>query len=697
MQTYVKQQYGERTYTSLNPILEDPSTILMSSGASLQRPFGGDLDILSASQYPQGLMQPYDEGNQSTRKRKASSSDQLYGGVVVADSVSDGRRSSSVDQEARSTQKKKKQTKRASIAEVDDQVENKNKRGRPRLDTQDETAADRRRTQIRLAQRAYRHRKETTISALKQKVTNLHNTIEQMSKTFTALHDNMIDAGVLASHHSLGQQLQAATEEFAALSKAAAPDSDEEEEIENIANLTRGESKPSSVPDKSNRRSSGTSSRKSSSAAHRPGRVDVDSASSSDQLSFDARAEEELGLAGNKASHSEHSAGGNTDNDNNNNDKAPLDPTQPWRADNFEQQDLDVMDRFATAPEPFFFVDDRFDRITVERPLVPTHNHGSYTYSFQETTFARRLHRMSLERAFRNLANPTIDPEYIKNTFRFTFCFSNRKRMLQRFQTLLKRRAGESLENFNVPFFRIGGAGTHFPRRDDQGKPIYPPNLLSPARAFGPLPYVPIETPRAGKSTEEILEDIGFGGDWYDAHDVEEYLKTKGIYLDGQTSLVEVDPVVLRIVKGITTTPATAPTVFSSSTASSTSSPHPHEPSITTPSSFTAASIPPDFGSGDLYSGSTTFFGNMLASDAQPGRADGVNVLDVLWDDFTAQPSSTFFQDLQQQQQSPSLVTFDVEQFLDQLIRSGACLGRAPGFRKETVDKALALSLQESF
>jgi hypothetical protein len=37
------------------------------------------------------------------------------------------------------------------------------KRGRPRVEKQDESAADRRRTQIRMAQRAYRQRKESTL------------------------------------------------------------------------------------------------------------------------------------------------------------------------------------------------------------------------------------------------------------------------------------------------------------------------------------------------------------------------------------------------------------------------------------------------------------------------------------------------------------------------------------------------------
>ena len=105
--------------------------------------------------------------------------------------------------------------------------------------------------------------------------------------------------------------------------------------------------------------------------------------------------------------------------------------------------------------------------------------------------------------------------------------------MLNRFQELLKRKAGESLENWNVPFFRIGGAGTHFPRRDDMGRKVYPPNIFSPAKAFGPMPFVVAEIPHSMTTVEQLVEAVGFGGVWFDSHDVEEYLRTKGIFLDG--------------------------------------------------------------------------------------------------------------------------------------------------------------------
>jgi hypothetical protein len=83
------------------------------------------------------------------------------------------------------------------------------------------TLPQRRRTQIRLAQRAYRQRKETTISSLTNQSTQLHSIIEQMNKTFVRLHDSTLKSGLLQLNPSLARELKHATETFTTLAKAA--------------------------------------------------------------------------------------------------------------------------------------------------------------------------------------------------------------------------------------------------------------------------------------------------------------------------------------------------------------------------------------------------------------------------------------------------------------------------------------------
>jgi hypothetical protein len=79
-----------------------------------------------------------------------------------------------------------------------------------------------------MAQRAYRHRKESTISSLEKKVQELTGTNEEMSSIFISLYDFAVSKGLLQREPEFGQQLQATTERFLALAKAAADDGQDE-------------------------------------------------------------------------------------------------------------------------------------------------------------------------------------------------------------------------------------------------------------------------------------------------------------------------------------------------------------------------------------------------------------------------------------------------------------------------------------
>ena len=524
-----------------------------------------------------------------------------------------------------------------------------------------------------------------------------------MNKTFLTLHDNMVDAGILNSHYSLARQLQSATEEFVALSKIAAADSDEEEEEAAINVITNGEiaigspSEKGEKRSKNNRRGNPSQGVKSLSKATTKKNTTRRNPSFNNDQSSGTDDVEELPVLGER-------------------DDGLLALSQTaWTTDHSNIHGLnDVLSFNVTVPEAALY-DDPIEKLIIERPLrAPTQDKGSYTYSFQETTFARRLHRMCLERAFRNLTNPNIEPEYIKRAFRFTFCFSNRKRMLQRFQEMLKRKAGESLENWNVPFFHIGGAGTHFPRRDDEGNPIYPPNMVSPAKAFGPQPYIEAETPRMEASMQEMLENIGFGGVWLDSHDVEEYLKSRGIYLDGQSSFVEVDHSVLSLMKSTTSINGDG-----SNRTDISSERSPLEAILRTPSPilptdrFTDPMTDPYLARelGDMYFHPSTLF--PLSRGQTPKPPHPTTTEADIWPEFnstlalTGTSTPPEFSDLLLLAPPPAHghnvparnnpLTFDVEMFLERMIHGSACLGRAPGFRKEAIDQALLTSLQEGF
>lgn len=304
--------------------------------------------------------------------------------------------------------------------------------------------------------------------------------------------------------------------------------------------------------------------------------------------------------------------------------------------------------------------------------------------------------------------------------------------MVHRFKELLQRKAGEALENWNVPFFHIGGAGTHFPRLDQEGKPVYPPNMLSPEKALvsqdmGPHPWIGrgAETPRSDlNDVQAMLEAIGYGGQWFDSHDVEEYLKTKGIYLDGHSSFVEIDPSAIM---------PRVPTPGSSSLGSGSTSPS--ENVLRTPS----PSVPTYPTTTDLFTQQemNELYGPTLITNAADFKFDEQDIVTFpprsqeqlsaeqvyshqIWPwtqlgtypyytnaesaELYAQLSASGNQshgytvDLADSGSTRTTpVTLDVEQFLERMTEGGACLGRAPGFRKDLVENALALSVTEAF
>jgi hypothetical protein len=279
-----------------------------------------------------------------------------------------------------------------------------------------------------------------------------------------------------------------------------------------------------------------------------------------------------------------------------------------------------------------------------------------------------------------------------------------------------------------VPFFNIGGAGTHFPRRDTEGKPIYPPNMLSPEKALvsqdmGPhkTVWVGAETPRVdANDVPSLLEAIGYGGEWFDSHDVEEYLKTKGIFLDGHSSFVEVDPSV--ILPRLPTRGQTTNSISSSSTSPSENLLRTPSPIIPTDQNVTMAEASDLFTQQEM----NEFYHSTFVTTAAPN----FNLTDKDLDDFPPRTQqqlslsqvydqqiwpwnndswlfnnadvSSLFPQLASTAQSPAAVyaqpiTLDVEKFVENLVEGAACLGRAPGFRKELVENALALSVAEGF
>ncbi|KAH6651575.1 hypothetical protein BKA67DRAFT_571256 [Truncatella angustata] len=151
------------------------------------------------------------------------------------------------------------------------------------------------------------------------------------------------------------------------------------------------------------------------------------------------------------------------------------------------------------------------------------------SYSFQETSFTRRLHRYSLEYAFRLFCDPRSDPGTVYRTFRLVPCVQDKAKMYPYFKKLVSSERDEPLEIAALPFYCIGGAGRHYPLSDEHGNPKYPLNSRLPRRLIG-LPNISLYGSEAEleSNRHRMLETLCLEGDWLDCRDVEGYLRSKG-------------------------------------------------------------------------------------------------------------------------------------------------------------------------
>jgi hypothetical protein len=151
----------------------------------------------------------------------------------------------------------------------------------------------------------------------------------------------------------------------------------------------------------------------------------------------------------------------------------------------------------------------------------------SYTYSFEEVTFARRLMRATLEAGFLLLCNSEVHPALLNYVFKLSLPFLTLDEIRARFKTILARGVTEDLDWYATPFLHLGGAGTHYQRRSAQGEPIPFKNTWT-VRQIGPFDkrMIRMESVADGQIQDcEGIDLAGFDGEWFDAYDVQGYLE----------------------------------------------------------------------------------------------------------------------------------------------------------------------------
>ncbi|KAH8692436.1 hypothetical protein BGW36DRAFT_387634 [Talaromyces proteolyticus] len=530
-------------------------------------------EIISVSSYPLPVPSGLGEGD------IMADPNILYGGLSLKQD--DG---SQVDEQKKSQKTAKTTSNRISSR----------KRGRPRLLTKDENAAERRRTQIRLAQRAYRSRKEATISSLNGRVAELDAAIEDVHRSLASFQEGVVASELLEPRSDLLYNLREISEKTAALIQ-----------------LSKGEAFSES----------GSSRASEPREAYMPMIENSNEHLISDLIEYNAADEISLATEKNSIFPKRARLSNQQDQDMFENIHAPVNAKQPH----------------SSIPKPTY----RLPTPNLHQPQPPS------TFSFHENTFARRLRRNCWEYGYRLLVDSATEPEELSRVFQFSFGVTNRKMLIGRFQRALAM-SGDAIEHHSSsPPFYIGGAGTHYTQKLQQGDPMSPSLNIYPISKFsGPWPFQFAETPHEETSIDGLLMATGFDGEWFDSNDVEGFLREKGIFIDARSSIVGI--------------PKFRSEFFESSPSSSLS---PESNNLLASSEQYKTPMSMSLDQNDLLDPQLT--SPYLYS------ADG-NALD-----------------------SPELsLTFDVGRFVDRLVRKAVCLGRVPGYRKQDVEESMRYAVR---
>jgi hypothetical protein len=164
--------------------------------------------------------------------------------------------------------------------------------------------------------------------------------------------------------------------------------------------------------------------------------------------------------------------------------------------------------------------------------LKATSLQASYTFSVEETTFARRLHRAALERAFHLAATATSHPADFNRAFHLSLLWNSREALMAKCQSILTKSIDEPLEIMNTPFISIGGAGQHYSDRPPPNSYIFKVGQLGQARL--------VNAQTGFDSGIDVTIDLKeYDGDWFDPHDVSGFLESLDLHIDPRSTFTE--------------------------------------------------------------------------------------------------------------------------------------------------------------
>ncbi|EMD86891.1 hypothetical protein COCC4DRAFT_73197 [Bipolaris maydis ATCC 48331] len=588
--------------------------------------------------------------------------------------------------------------KRSRTSNSGDNGAGKKTRGRPRVDTHDATAADRRRTQIRLAQRAYRQRKETTIASLKTQTTQLHSIIEQMNNNFHRLTESTLRSGLLQLNPDLAQEFKLVKETFSSLARTASESQRQvDEDVEQGAEGASSRKPPEPEPEPEHVGwgyfAVSQPHNKDQAAQNLPvpnGYSSQFSATGGDQS------------APSIISHSQYAYGEQSGQTHH--VSQPVFESLP--AGIAPQQELPfglipVPDQQQTPYETSNFHTNPANPANVPAPglapataSLPTTSLSTsdlsmktlspvWSYNHNESTVGRRLARSTVESGFAVLTHLNYSPAIINHIFRLNFPHYNVEQIKQRFQQVMSRTVVEDLDWFEAPFAPLGGAGTHYPRRDAAGNVV-------PRNFWGQEWIGPREKSLEGWGNVEgraaqylsTVDLSGFEGEWFDAHDVQGYLEEHYACKFNPSSsfaecLIDIED------KGPTNSYANVPQQAQTNRGATANN------GFGMDTSFGGTPAPEYAGDFTQLVNHDISFDQTLGLDLAPGFDYGFTNNTSFGTGPGIRAMGDDLEGLQVVKQRKRCAWIDVSRLIFEIVQSAVCLGRTPGFRRKDVDRAV--------
>ena len=370
-----------------------------------------------------------------------------------------------------------------------------------------------------MAQRAYRHRKETTIASLEKQVQELRTANEQMSNIFIGLHDFAVGGGLLRREPEFGNHLKSTTEQFLALAKSVqVDDSIKDEEGTSLDGSKKGHSDAD------------------------PETVTLPTSSKSlPPLSASIENTPVMGISAWGYQIMDDSQG-----DSENNQIA-------WNQQEYmvpSRQDHQIISRptLDNASFGFDLYDNNFQQYRAE---IPELNDYQQLVNFQETlpltkslahhetTFGRHLQRAALEKGWRLINAKNPDPTRFNEVFGFCLRFETRDSIAARMKNCLERTSKDSLFYWRHPFLHLGRAGFHYTSDENKNGSITP--KFDMGMSVGPWTPSVLNVRETAMFDDYRINLPGYEGEFFDSNDVEGYLRGRGIDIPPDAEFVTVN------------------------------------------------------------------------------------------------------------------------------------------------------------